>query len=89
MRNGRGAALEARLAKLFAERLNTEVPAEDTDLFETGILDSLRFVEFLAALEEDFGVRVAVEELEIDDFRNLSRIAGFLSAKQGQAPSAA
>lgn len=80
MRNGN--ALEGRLAKLFAERLNTEVPAGDTDLFEAGILDSLRFVEFLAALEEDFGVRVEVEDLEIDDFRSLARIADFLSAKQ-------
>jgi acyl carrier protein len=51
-------------------------------LFETGILDSLRFVELLAVLEETFGVTVAVEELEIDNFRNLSRIADFLAAKQ-------
>jgi methoxymalonate biosynthesis acyl carrier protein len=75
-------ALTPRLARLFVERLNVEVPAPDTDLFETGILDSLRFVELLALLEETFSVRVAVEELEIDDFRSLSRIADFLAAKQ-------
>ena len=80
MHNGNG--LEGRLAKLFTDRLNTEVPAADTDLFETGILDSLRFVELLAALEETFAVRVSVEELDIDDFRSVSRIAGFLAAKQ-------
>lgn len=74
--------LTARLARTFAERLDVEVPAPDTDLFETGILDSLRFVELLAVLEETFGVRVEVEELEIDDFRNLLRIADFLAAKQ-------
>jgi acyl carrier protein len=75
-------ALMARLARVFAERLHVDVPAPDTDLFETGILDSLRFVELLALLEETFSVRVAVEELEIDDFRSLSRIADFLTAKQ-------
>ena len=74
--------VQARLARLFAERLDVEVPASDTDLFETGILDSLRFVELLAALEEGFGVRVTVNELEIDDFRSLTRIADFLAAKQ-------
>ena len=74
--------LVARLTRLFAERLNVEVPASDTELFDTGILDSLRFVELLAVLEEAFGVRVAVNELEIDDFRTLSRIADFLAAKQ-------
>lgn len=74
-------ALHDRIAKLFTDRLNTDVPTVDTDLFETGILDSLRFVELLAALEESFGLRVSVEELEIDDFRTLSRIAQFIEAK--------
>ena len=77
-----GNALAGRLARLFTDRLHTEVPAADTDLFETGILDSLRFVELLAALEEAFGIRVSVEDLEIDDFRSLSRIADFLAAKR-------
>jgi D-alanine--poly(phosphoribitol) ligase subunit 2 len=80
MHNGNG--LEGRLAKLFTDQLNTEVPAANTDLFETGILDSLRFVELLAALEETFAVRVSVDELDIDDFRNLSRIVDFLAAKR-------
>ena len=80
MENGK--ALEGRIAQLFVDRLNTEVPAADADLFETGVLDSLRFVELLAALEEAFGVHVAIEELEIDDFRSVSRIVDFLAAKR-------
>ncbi len=75
-------AVVARVTALFAEQLNVEVPAADTDLFETGILDSLRFVELLAALEEAFGIRVAVEELEIDDFRTVWRIAQFLARRE-------
>lgn len=70
-----------RLVQLFSERLQVDVPAPDTDLFETGILDSLRFVELLAALEETFGIQVSVEELEIDDFRSVARIAHFLAGK--------
>ena len=73
---------QERIARLFTDRLHTDVPAVDIDLFETGILDSLRFVELLAALEESFGVRIAVEDLEIDDFRTVSRIADFLAMKQ-------
>jgi acyl carrier protein len=78
MENG---TLVRRVAKLFTDRLHTDVPGAETDLFETGILDSLRFVELLAALEEAFGVRIAVQDLEIDDFRSVSRIADFLSMK--------
>ena len=80
-----GNSLESTVGRLFAERLEVEVPAPETDLFETGILDSLRFVELLAALEETFGMRVSVEELEIDDFRSLSRIVGFVAQKKAAA----
>ena len=75
------ATLEAQVGALFAERLNVEVPDADTDLFETGFLDSLRFVELLAAIEEAFAIQISVEEIEIDDFRTVSRIARFLAGK--------
>ncbi len=35
----------------------------DTDLFEAGILDSFRMLEFLAELEERFSVSIPTEEL--------------------------
>jgi len=41
-------------------------------------------VEFLAQLEAGFGVRVSLEDLEIDRFRTISRIAGFIAAKTAQ-----
>jgi methoxymalonate biosynthesis acyl carrier protein len=73
---------EAKIAQLFADRLQVEVPAGDVDLFAAGIVDSLMFVKLLAALEEHFSIRVSFEELEIDDFRTLRQIAGFVAGKQ-------
>jgi len=80
MRNLRD--LEARITRLFADRLQIEVAAADVDLFAAGIVDSLMFVKLLAALEEHFSIHVSFEELEIDDFRTLHQIAGFVAAKQ-------
>jgi acyl carrier protein len=74
--------LETRIAQLFADRLQIEVPAADVDLFAAGIVDSLMFVKLLASLEEQFSIHVSFQELEIDDFRTLRQIAGFVSAKQ-------
>jgi len=74
--------LEARIARLFAERLEVEVPSPDLDLFQTGVVDSLLFVKLLAILEEQFGFRLAFDELEIDDFRTLRDIARFVAAKR-------
>ena len=75
--------LEARIARLFQERLQIEVPAPEVDLFATGVVDSLMFVKLLAALEEQFSIHVSFEELEIDDFRTVRQIAGFVAAKRG------
>jgi len=77
-----GQELETRIARLFVERLEVEVPAPDVDLFESGVVDSLLFVKLLAALEEQFGFRLAFDELEIDDFRTLRHIARFVAAKR-------
>ena len=83
--------LEARIARLFAERLEVELPSSDVDLFESGLLDSWRLVVLLGALEEEFGVRVAMDALEFDDFRTLAQIASFVAARvppqAGRPPS--
>jgi D-alanine--poly(phosphoribitol) ligase subunit 2 len=71
-----------RLARIFPDALHIEAPAIDTDLFDTGILDSLAFVELLLRLEQDFGVSVSVDDLELDNFRTLGQIARFVEGRQ-------
>ena len=73
--------LSQRVAKLF-DMMNIEVPSEDTDLFETGLLDSLMFVELLVHVEEHLGVTVTLEQLEPDNFRSIGRIAAFVLANR-------
>jgi methoxymalonate biosynthesis acyl carrier protein len=79
-------SLEARLAALFERDLNRVVASSDTDLFDTGTLDSLAFVDLLLALEKEFGLKIALEDLELDNFRSIARLARFIAARAGQAP---
>ncbi|HYS07053.1 MAG TPA: acyl carrier protein [Candidatus Dormibacteraeota bacterium] len=74
-------ALKARITRLFAERLNLDVPSADTDLFESGALDSMAFVELLARLEGEFGIDVALADIAMDTFRSIERIAGFVEER--------
>ena len=69
-----------RLGALFAESFHIEAPSSDTDLLESGILDSFQFVELLFQLEQHFGLRVNVEEIELEDLRTLARIARLVAA---------
>ena len=73
------AELKDRLAAIFSQHLNIEVPAGDTDLFAAGIMDSLALVELLLRIEQTFGVEVSASDLELDDFRSLDSIARLIA----------
>ena len=73
--------LIARVTALFARDLKVEPPTPETDLFEVGALDSLAFVTLLTGLEREFGVRVPVEDLELEHFTSIGSIARFISSR--------
>jgi methoxymalonate biosynthesis acyl carrier protein len=70
-----------RITALFSEQMDVAVPGADADLFDSGILDSLAFVDLLARLEENFGIHVAIDDLEIENFRSVAKIAAFAASK--------
>lgn len=84
-------AIIERLGALFVESFHIEVPSPDTDLVETGILDSLQFVELLLQLEQHFGFRIKIDDIDLDDMRTLARIARLVASANGGAagPAAA
>ena len=76
-----------RLGALFVEHFHIAVPSPDTDLLETGILDSLQFVELLLQLEQRFGLRIRIDDIDLDNLRTLARIAQVV-AVNGEAAGA-
>ena len=76
------ADLEQRIRKLINERLQTEVPAGDVDLFEHGVLDSLSFVDVLVALEEEFLLQIPLDRIDLADFRSIGRMARYILQQQ-------
>lgn len=86
---GDPATVEARIARILLNHLHLDIPSAEMDLFETGALDSLGFVEFLLQLEQEFGVKVPLEDLQLDNFRTIQRIGQFVVARNGQTRDAA
>ena len=78
-------AIIERLGSVFVESFHMEVPAADTDLLESGILDSFQMVQLLFELEQRFGLRIKLEDIDLDDLRTLSRIARVVSAARPAA----
>jgi D-alanine--poly(phosphoribitol) ligase subunit 2 len=68
----------AELSALLEQKLHVQVPAQDADLFESGILDSQKFVELLLHIEQRFATQVTAEDFEIENFRCLDKIAALI-----------
>jgi len=73
------------LGAVFVESFHMDAPSPDTDLLETGILDSFQFVELLVELEQRFGLRIKIDDIDLDDLRTLERIARLVAANGGAA----
>lgn len=69
-----------RVRALLADVLNVDAPANDTDLVDTGVLDSLALVSLILELENAFDITVSYDDLEIDAFRTVNSIGAFVSA---------
>jgi D-alanine--poly(phosphoribitol) ligase subunit 2 len=78
----RGALVKLRdqLEGIFRDVLNVELPSPDTDILEAGILDSLAFVTLLFEIEERFGVRIPLDQLDLEDIRTVDRISLLIEA---------
>ena len=80
--------VQQQLTELFARKLNLDVASADTDLVETGLLDSLTLVELMAQLEETFGVSISTDDLELENFRSIDSIAGFVARRTAAVEAA-
>jgi acyl carrier protein len=68
-------AVGEELAMLFPEALGIDAPAEDADLVEEGVIDSLALIELLFAVERHFGIEIPPDRLEVERFRTIGRLA--------------
>lgn len=51
---------------------------DDSDLFDSGILDSFGMIEFIGALEREFGISIPGEALFPQNFWSVSAVRGTL-----------
>jgi acyl carrier protein len=68
-----------QITHLLSEKVHIEPPSLEADLLESGLLDSLTLVELMSNLEEQFGIHISFDEIEIDNFRSVKNIAEFVN----------
>ena len=80
--------LAAEVQTWLREKLLAVIESQETDLLATGILDSLALVQLLLFLEQHFGLKIVMEQLDIEDLRSVRSIVR-LVAREKRAYAAA
>jgi len=57
-------------------------PGAETDLFDSGILDSLRMIGLIDALEQNYRIKIRDEDILPENFATLSGMAEYVSRRQ-------
>ena len=57
-------------------------PAPDDPIVEAGLVDSLGLFKVIAFIEDEFGVKIAPEEILMENFATVNAIVRLIRAKQ-------
>jgi acyl carrier protein len=61
---------------------NVDQIADDTLIFESGLLDSMGLLFLIEFLNEEFGIETHDEELVVENFESINSIVAFVESKQ-------
>lgn len=65
--------------------INLAQLADDDNLFESGIVNSLFAVQLTTFIEKQFAIEVEMDDLDMENFKSLNAMAAFVLRKRGQA----
>jgi acyl carrier protein len=77
--------LQERIDNIFIRHLHIRPPAPDLDLIESGTIDSVTFVELISHLEQEFSIRIPLDDLDLDHFRSITSIGEFIRTQLPKA----
>ena len=60
---------------------------DDDNLFDSGIVNSLFAVQLMTFIEKTFAIEVAMDDLEVENFKSLNATTAFVMTKNGRRHS--
>jgi methoxymalonate biosynthesis acyl carrier protein len=76
----------SRIRAFLATYLRDPDLQPDTNIFISGLADSLFATQLVMFIERDFAIEIANEDLEIENFSSLDALDRFVGRKLGEAP---
>jgi len=72
-----------KIEAILRDQLRISVPTPETDLRDSGLLDSLGLVDLIAAMERTFAIVIDLVELDLDDVRTVDSLTRLVETRRG------
>jgi acyl carrier protein len=76
--------IRASIRAFFAKAIR-DLPGDEADIFDLGLVDSLFAVQLVAFVESEFDITLAREDLDIEHFSSMGALTRFVAAKLEKA----
>ena len=76
--------MREEILDMLADICEDDIVKEDlnVDLFETGLLDSLGFVELMVEVEDRFGIPISPTEIEREEVSTPEKVIAYIEGKK-------
>jgi acyl carrier protein len=71
-------AIRHAISEFFRER-SKNIPSADTDVLDSGLVDSMELLELAAHIEQTLGMDIPQERMTADNFRSINAIVRTLA----------
>lgn len=75
--------VKVKIAEFLGRYFGNYQLRDDEDIFATGYANSMLAMELVTFMESQFGIRIANEDLRLENFRTLNAMAELVSTKVG------
>ncbi len=75
--------MEEKILDLIFEVCDDKIiyTKRDVDMFDTGLLESMDFIELLVAIEEEFDIEIPPEDIKKDEMATPDMLIDFIKAR--------
>lgn len=86
LENSNAALPQDIIRNYILENINVPALADDFDIFEAGIVNSLFAIELMTFLEKSFAIKVTMDDLDMQNFKSVNAASQFVQRKK-EAPN--
>lgn len=74
--------IESAVRKFVGKYVSEPEIDSDLDLFSTGLVNSLYAMQLVLFVEKEYGIQVANDDLDYENFKSVNAIVSFINARK-------